>query len=75
MPMPPDHARVSVDAIQDAEFIELPLPVPTGEQLTLASVLGSFTAWPMPMILLDSAEVYCYYKFLYFLICIYMIEL
>ena len=74
-PMPPDHARVSVDAIEDADFIELPLPVPNGEQLTLGSVLGSFTPWSMSMILIGSVEVYCYYKFLYFLICIYMIEL
>ena len=74
-PMPPDHARVTVDAIQDADFIELPLHLPNGEQLTLGSVLGSYTAWPMSMILTGSVEVYCYYKFLYFLICIYMIEL
>ena len=75
MTMPPDHARVSVDGLTDFEFMEIPLPVPNGEQETLGSVLGSFTAWPMPMILIGSAEVYCYYKFLYFLICIYMIEL
>ena len=74
-PMPPDHARVTVDAIEDADFIDLPLPVPNGEQLTLGSVLCSFTAWPMPMILIGSVEVYCYYKFLYLLIGIYMIEL
>jgi len=74
-PMPPDHARVMVDAIQDADFLELPLHVPNDEQLTLASVLGSFTAWPMSKILTGPDEVYCYYNFLYFLICIYMIEL
>jgi hypothetical protein len=59
-PMPPDHARVTVDGIQDADFVNLPLPVPNGEQLTLASVLGSFTAWPMSMILTGLDEVYCY---------------
>ena len=74
-PMPPDHARVMVDAIEDADFLELPLHVPNDEQLTLGSVLGSFTAWPMSKILIGSVEVYCYYNFLYFLICIYMIEL
>ena len=56
-PMPPDHARVTVDGVRDADFLELPLPVPNGEQLTLGSVLGSFTAWPMPMILTGSDEV------------------
>ena len=42
--MPPDHARVTVDAIHDADFIKLSLPVPNGEQQTLASVLGNYTA-------------------------------
>ena len=75
VPVPPDHARVSMDGLVDFDFMEIPLPVPNGEQTTLGSVLGSFTAWPMSMILIGSAEVYCYYKFLHFLICIYMIEL
>ena len=56
-PMPPDHARVMVDAIEDADFLELPLHVPNDEQLTLGSVLGSFTAWPMSKILIGSVEV------------------
>jgi len=59
-PIPPDHARVTVDGIQDADFIELPLPVPNDDQLTLGSVVGSFTAWPMAMILTGSDEVYYY---------------
>ena len=74
-PMPPDHARVMVDAVEDADFLELPLHVPNDEQLTLQSALGSFTAWPMSKILIGPVEVYCYYNFLYFLIYIYTIEL
>ena len=72
--MPPDHAKVTVDAILDADFLELPLHVPNDDQLTLGTALGSFTAWPMSKILVG-VEVYCYYNFLYFLICIYIIEL
>ena len=56
-PMPPDHARVTVDAIEDADFIELPLHVSNDEHFTLGSVLGSFTAWPMSKILIGSVEV------------------
>ena len=63
-PIPLDHARVTVDGIQDAAFIGLPLPVPTDEQPNLGSVVGSFTVWSMPMILTDPVEVYCYYNFL-----------
>jgi hypothetical protein len=74
-PMPPDHARVMVDGIKDADFIDHPLPVPNDEQATLQDALGSFTAWPMSMISIGPDEVYYYYKFLYFLISIYMIEL
>jgi len=74
-PIPPDFARVTVDGILDGDFIELPLPFPSEEQPTLGSVLGSFTAWPMSMILTGPFEVYCHYNFLNFLICIYMIEL
>jgi len=73
--MPPDHARVMVDGISDADFIEHPLPVPNDEQETLKDALGSFTAWPMSMIVIGSDEVYYYYKFLYFRISIYVIEL
>ena len=53
-PMPPDHARVMVDGIKDADFIDLPLPIPNGEQETLKDTLGSFTTWPMSMILIAS---------------------
>ena len=74
-PMPLDHARVMVDGIFDADFINHPLPVPNGEQETLKDALGSFTAWPMSMIAIGSAEVYYYYKFLYFRISVYVIEL
>jgi hypothetical protein len=73
--MPPDHARVTVDAVLDADFLELPLHVPNDDQLTLQSALGSFTAWPMSKIVIGPVEVYSYYNFLYFLICIYTIEL
>ena len=59
-PIPLDHARVTVDGIQDAEYVDIPLPVPNDEQLTLGSVLDSFTAWPMSMILIGSDEVYYY---------------
>ena len=74
-PMPPDYARVMVDGIKDADFLDLPLPSPNDEQATLQDALGSFTAWPMSMISIGPDEVYYYYKFLYFLISIYMIEL
>jgi len=60
VPMPPDHARVMVDGVVDAEFFGIPLPFPVGEQEVIENVIGSFAAWPMSLILTGLDEVYYY---------------
>jgi hypothetical protein len=60
VPIPPGHARVTVDGVCDAELLTTPLPVPLGEQEILQDALGSFAAWPISMILMLSDEVYHY---------------
>ena len=60
VPMPPDHARVTVDGVVDADFLDTPLPFPIGEHEVIQEVLGSFAAWPMSLILTGLDEVYYY---------------
>jgi hypothetical protein len=66
MPVPDDHARVTVDACHPDEDDTL-LPVPNGELVTLRSAIGSYIAWPMALISLEDqvTNLYYYYNLFY----------
>lgn len=70
-PLPPNHLRVSIDVV-DEDVAALPVPLEDFDLHIVGDALGTFVAWPIYLIQVNS-KVYMsltFYLYIYYLFVI-----
>ena len=67
-PIPPNHAKVAIEVVEESDAL-LPVPNEADDASLVGNALGTFVAWPIELIIVDSIVCHSMFFMILFNIC------